>query len=662
MQKLQNLSTVSRRVRLVWLCLQLALPLLATSLASSPARHPLDPLNEGEISAVVAILRDGKRVDDRSRFYSLQLHEPPKSEVLAFRPGDQFRREAFVVIYERSTNQTFEAIVDLRAQTVASWREIRNVQPFLMREDSRIATTVVSNDPRWREALLKRGISDYENVEVDTWAPGWHGFENEAKIRLIRGIPFYRGKGINQYSRPIEGLIAHIDLTNRRVLRISDTGVVPVPRVNAELDPESNQPLRPAATRLDITQPAGVGFERNGQEISWQNWRFRYTLHPREGLVLHTVTYEEKGRPRSVLYRGSLSEMVVPYGDPSSGWFIRNAFDEGEYGIGILANELEPNDVPGNATLLPVTHVDEYGKAAVRSRAVALYERDGGLLWKHVSSAHGKQYAESRRARQLVLGMIATVGNYEYGFNWVFHQDGALEMEALLTGIMSVKGVDPSQKHHHPAHGHLVAKDIEAVHHQHFFNFRLDLDIDGAEANSVIEQSTRTLPPGRMNPQRNAFTMSERVLRTEHEARRMLNLASNRHWKIVNSRVHNPIGQPTGYLLVTGENSIPYSGPNSFVRQRAGFMNYHLWVTPYTRGEDYAAGYYVNQSRGGDGLPAWTRKNRSIEDRDLVLWYSLGVTHIPRPEDWPVMPAHKTGFKLIPNGFFSTNPAMDVPR
>ena len=91
-------------------------------------------------------------------------------------------------------------------------------------------------------------------------------------------------------------------------------------------------------------------------------------------------------------------------------------------------------------------------------------------------------------------------------------------------------------------------------------------------------------------------------------------------------------------------------------------MNYHLWVTPYTRGEDYAAGYYVNQSRGGDGLPAWTRKNRSIEDRDLVLWYSLGVTHIPRPEDWPVMPVHKTGFKLIPNGFFSTNPAMDVPR
>jgi primary-amine oxidase len=636
--------------------------LLSTVQAGSPTGHPLDPLDEEEVRAVVRILRAEKRVDDASRFYSLVLHEPPKSEVLAFQPGTPFRREAIVVVFERQTNQTFEAIVDLRAGVVASWQERRGVQPHLMREDFQIASTIVNADPAWRAALLKRGITDSENVEVDGWAAGWYGIAKEAGIRVLRGIPFYRGQGINQYSRPIEGLIVHIDLTNRRILRISDRQVVPVARRNAELDPESNQPLRPPASRLEISQPDGAGFERKGHEVRWQNWRFRYTLHPREGLVLHTVTYEEKGRSRSVLYRGSLSEMVVPYGDPSEGWFIRNAFDEGEYGIGLQANELDRNDVPPNATLLPATLVDEYGKTMIRQRAVALFERDGGLLWKHVSNARGTQYSESRRGRQLVLAMITTIGNYEYGFHWVFHQDGALEMEALLTGIMSVKGVDPSQHQHHRDYGHLVAKEIEAVHHQHFFNFRLDLDVDGAQGNSVVEQNTRILPPSRSNPQRNAFTMTERILRREWEARRTLNLSSNRHWKVINTREVNALGQPTGYMLITGENSISYSGINSFVRQRAGFMNYHLWVTPYTRGEDYAAGFYVNQSRGGDGLPAWTRQNRTIEDRDLVLWYSLGVTHLPRPEDWPVMPVHKTGFKLIPNGFFASNPAMDLPR
>ena len=85
-------------------------------------------------------------------------------------------------------------------------------------------------------------------------------------------------------------------------------------------------------------------------------------------------------------------------------------------------------------------------------------------------------------------------------------------------------------------------------------------------------------------------------------------------------------------------------------------------VTPHAPEEMNAAGFYINQGKGGDGLPKWTSGNRAIENQDVVLWYSMGVTHIPRPEDWPVMPVHKAGFKLIPNGFFTRNPAMDVPK
>jgi primary-amine oxidase len=355
--------------------------------------------------------------------------------------------------------------------------------------------------------------------------------------------------------------------------------------------------------------------------------------------------------------------MVVPYGDPSKGWFIRNAFDEGEYGVGWLAATLEKNDVPPNATLLGATLASELGAAQTKERVVALFERDGGVLWKHVDYESNKN--ESRRARQLVLSMIATVGNYEYGFNWVFHQDGTLEMETLLTGIMSVKGVaspGPENNHRHSGrYGHLVAPGIEAVHHQHFFNFRLDLDID-AGSNSIVEQNTTAMPAGKDNPHNNAFTMQETIFKRELEAQRSLNIATNRRWKVINPTVRNSLGQPAGYLLVAGENSISFSGVNSFVRKRGGFVSHHLWVTPHSPDEMYAAGFYVNQSRGGGGLPAWTKANRPIENRDIVLWYSMGVTHIPRPEDWPVMPVHKTGFKLIPNGFFGRNPAMDVPK
>jgi primary-amine oxidase len=289
-------------------------------------------------------------------------------------------------------------------------------------------------------------------------------------------------------------------------------------------------------------------------------------------------------------------------------------------------------------------------------------------LWKHfeLDTVHKTTSNESRRARQLVLGIIATVGNYDYGFNWIFHQDGTLEMEALLTGIMQTKGIPPAgavaQGHGNSDHGHVVAEQLAAVHHQHFFNFRLDLDVDGGAGNSVVEMNTEALPAGPNNPYLGAFVVREAVLHTEQEAQRQLNLASSRTWKVINPSVKNALGQPVGYMLVPGENAMPYAAPTSPMRQRAGFLNAHLWVTPYDPTQMNAAGYYINQSKGGEGLPKWTSANRAIENQDVVLWYTMGTTHIPRPEEWPVMPVHRLGFRLVPNGFFARNPALDVPR
>ena len=625
--------------------------------------HPLDPLSKEEITAVTETLKASGKTTESSRFSTMVLHEPPKAEVLNFKPGDSFRREAFVVVYERTVNKTFEAIVDLNKKSVASFKEIPGVQPSFMLEDVILLTSITRKDPQWQAAMKKRGIEDFGNVQIDAWSAGYFGLPAEAGKRLARGISFYRPKGDkNPYPHPIEGVTAVVDLSAKKMLQLIDTGVVPVPEAKGELDPDANQSSRPRPKPLQIVQSNGPGFEIHGHEIHWQNWRFRYALHPREGLVLYTVGYEDQGKLRSILYRGSLSEMVVPYGDASAGWFIRNAFDEGEYGLGLLALPLEEKvDVPDNATLLPAFFASDRGNVQEKNRVVALFERDGGVLWKHVDWVTNKN--ESRRARELVLSSFANVGNYEYGFNWVFHQDGTLEMEIDLTGVMSVKGVVKETNHaHQSATGHLVALGIEAIHHQHFFNFRLDMDVDGSGHNSVVEQNTQAAIASPKNPQNNVFTMQETIFKREIAAQRQLNFASSRRWKIINDATRNSLGQPTGYVLVTGENSVPFSGLNSFVRKRAGFMNNHLWVTQFAPDEMNAAGFYINQSKGGEGLPKWTKGNRAIENQDIVLWYSMGITHLPRPEDWPVMPVHKAGFKLMPNGFFTSNPALDVPK
>ena len=96
-------------------------------------------------------------------------------------------------------------------------------------------------------------------------------------------------------------------------------------------------------------------------------------------------------------------------------------------------------------------------------------------------------------------------------------------------------------------------------------------------------------------------------------------------------------------------------------RWRAGFVNYHVWVTPYAEGERQAPGDYPNQSAGGDGLPLWTEQDRPLANADVVLWYTIGHTLLPRPEDYPVMPAAYLGFLLKPHGFFSESPASNGP-
>jgi primary-amine oxidase len=641
----------------------LGIMLLVTATVSA-ANHPLDALSEEEIAGTVQVLKQAGKVTDASRYMSISLREPPKEEVLKFKPGVPFSRQVVVIVHERATKQSFEAVVDLNTKKLISWKELQGVQPaFPDDEVLDILREAVRSDTRWQEALTRRGITDFDAVAIDPWPVGYYGIDNEIGGRYLNAIPYYKGRSVNYYARPIEGLRALVDIDTGKVLKVVDTGNVPIAKATADLDMHSIGHQRTMPNALQIQQPDGPSFSFKDNLVRWQNWSFRFSLHPREGMVLQSVGYEDGGRVRSILYRGSVSEMVVPYADPGPNWYFRNVFDEGEVGLGWLTVSQEPlTDCPPQAEFVDAVLADEFGKPRAIPRAIALYERDGGILWKH--DDYDSHTNESRRARELVLSSIATVGNYDYGFNWIFHQDGTLEMEVLLTGIMEPKGTNATKTHEHdgPSHEHLVAPNVAAVHHQHFFCFRLDLDVDGAAGNTAVEMNTEALPQSPTNSYGREFVMSETIFATEKNAIRQLDLGSNRSWKVINTTVRNALSGPVGYALIPGENSVPFNSPDSWARKRAGFTSAHFWVTPYDPSEMHAAGEYPNQSPGGEGLPKWTAANRSIQNQDIVVWYTMGIAHIPRPEEWPVMPVHRAGFKLVPVGFFARNPALDVPK
>src|SRR5262245_40598525 len=626
------------------------------------APHPLDPLTENEITVAAETLKAYETFPKEALFSTIVLHEPPKHEVLEFKPGMPFRRDAFSVVMDRVNNRVFEAIVDLNASRIASWKEILGVQPqvFVVENDV-LVPQIVKADPAWQAAMRKRGITDFDKVQVDTWAAG--RLAGQPPGRLLRAVSYYKEGANNFYGRPIEGVVALVNMNTGKVVELLDSGAVPLPPPSQDLDEKSIGQQRVAPRPLVITQPQGSSIEVNGNEVHGQNWRFRFSMHPREGLVLHTVGYEDQGRLRSILYRGSVSEMVVPYGDTGLNWRWRSAFDVGEYGVGRLASPLEPGlDAPPNATLFDANLSDDSGQPFRLERAIGLYERDGGILWKHFDSIGSQN--QTRRARELVIFFVATIGNYDYAINWIFHQDGVLEIDCALTGIMQAKGVavrteGGSAQHLHS--GHLIAENLVAPHHQHFFSFRLDLDIDGV-SNTVTELNTRAMAAGSENPDLNGMVTEETVLRSEASAQRSISTESARTWRVGNPALKNALGQHPSFILVPGTNAIPYISPESQVRRRARFVDHHLWVTRYSPSERYAAGDYPNQSTGGDGLPRWVAGDRRIENDDVVLWYTMGITHIPRPEEWPVMPVTHIGFKLVPAGFFARNPALDVPR
>jgi primary-amine oxidase len=626
---------------------------------TTPMRHPLEPLSAAEVAIAVQVLRDAGKVTPTTRFVSVMLKEPSKGAVHAGTGWEKLPRHAAAVLFDNATNSCFETVVNVTEGSVTAFKHVPGVQPTMTIDEQVECEQAVLNCPEFAAALKKQyGITDTSLVMVDIWSAGYYGNADEKGMRLARPLCFVRSDPTdNGYARPIEGIRPVVDLNTMKVIRVEEYGQWPLPPQAGNYAANRVSDKRTDIKPLHITQPDGASFTVDGNKIHWQNWSFVVGFNAREGLTLHHIRYRDKGGDRSILYRASLTEMVVPYGDPTATQVRKNAFDVGEYGMGMCANSLQLGcDCLGHIHYLDAHMCDSRGNPLRIPNAVCMHEEDYGILWKH-TDRRLPEAPEVRRSRRFVVSSISTVENYEYGFFWYFYQDGNIGFEIKLTGILSLGAAQPGEK---PPFGTMIAPQLYAPNHQHFFNVRLDFALDGI-ANTVQRIDVLPDPIDGSNPYENAFRAKATDLTTEKAARAHLSLETARTWKVINPGVRNAVGDPVGYRFMPGDNSFPLASPNAWWRKRAGFVNHHVWVTPFAEEEKYAAGDYPNQSTGGDGLVKWTEADRPIANTDVVFWYTFGHTHIPRPEDYPVMPTAYIGFLLKPSGFFDQNPANDVP-
>jgi primary-amine oxidase len=622
-------------------------------IAHEAVSHPLDPLSADEIRDTVSVLRDAGLTNTDTLYALIDLAEPPKAEVLAWHPGALAGRAAFVVARQNRT--VYEGVVDLRTNRVARWQAIAGLQPGIVLAEWETAQRVTMADPGWQEAMRERGYTAFDKLFCAPFTVGPTADPREAGSRLLNVTCFdTTGTRINVWGRPIEGLYATVDLDAGKVIKLVDTGAVPVAHQTGDF----------AGADAAVPVAASSSFALDGNAVRWRNWSFHFRLDPRVGPVLSLVRYRDEQRDRMVLYRGSLSEMFVPYMDPGRGWSWRSYMDAGEWGVGMMASPLVAGiDCPRGARFIDATLADQTGAPARLQSRMCLFDRDTeSPLWRHAETVNGA-YA-GRPAHELVLRTIAAIGNYDYSFDWVLTEAGVIRIDVGATGIAQVKGVaargvDDSSAGADTAYGTLVAPNLVAVNHDHFLSFRLDADIDGA-GNTLLREHLAPMTFDGENGRRSLWRVVDAAVDAEGP------VAADGHgadeiWKVINPNLTNGLGGHPGYELSPGHSATSLLTPGDAAQRRAAFSAAPLWITAYDPKELYAAGVYPNQSRGGDGLPAYVAQHRPVVNADIVLWYTMGFHHVPRPEDWPVMPTMWHSLSLVPDGFFDHDPAIDLP-
>ncbi|KAK3316504.1 copper amine oxidase [Apodospora peruviana] len=639
--------------------------------ATTDLPHPFDPLSPSEIETTIAIV---KKSHGDVRFNVVSLHEPRKAEMTAWLEAPDSaprpKRIADVVVIAPD-GKVYDGLVALDEPKIMAWVETDGEQPIITMEELQYVEHVARKDPKVIEQCVISGIAaeDMDKVFCDPWTIGYdERFGN--KVRLQQAFMYYRPELDNcQYQYPLD-FCPIFDAGKKEIIAID------IPKVRRPLSKAPPIDYHPAAVEargdgyrtdikpINITQPEGVSFKLTGREIEWQNWKFHIGFSYREGIVLNNITFNDKGNVRPIFYRLSLAEMVVPYGNPEHPHQRKHALDQGEYGAGYMANSLSLGcDCKGSIHYLDAHFATQAGGLRTIKNAICIHEEDAGILFKHTDFRDDSVIVT--RGRKLIVQQIFTAANYEYVVAWVFHQDGTIQPEIKLTGILNTYAMDPDEDTH--GWGTQVYTGVNAHNHQHLFCLRIDANVDGPNNTVFVNDAvTSDAPVG--SPENfygNAFYNKRTKLATTGEAVTDYDSKTSRTWEICNPNKLNPYSRkPVSYKLVSREALTMLPKPGSLVWKRAAFARHAVHVTKYRDDQLWPAGRHVPQTSGepSRGLPEWIGDGtESIDNTDVVLWHTFGVTHFPSPEDFPIMPAEPMTLLLRPRNFFAGNPVMDVP-
>uniref|UniRef100_A0A0D9WRR9 Amine oxidase n=1 Tax=Leersia perrieri TaxID=77586 RepID=A0A0D9WRR9_9ORYZ len=652
--------------------LVLAIFSITSAITAKSNPHPLDPLSPTELAAVrSAVLASGHVVPPLPiSFHYVGLDEPDKPDVLSHisatvtSGGTIFLRHAFVIA--RAGGLSHEFRVDI-TNTSAPFVLSHGIHgghgfPMFTTEEQVAVGALLPKYPPFVQSVRRRGLA-ITNVGCGVFSMGWFG-DNDAR-RLAKMQCFVTSTTANFYARPLEGVTLVVDMEAMAIVSYTDRAVYTVPKAEGtdyragKAGPPFNGPLPAPGV---VVQPEGKGFHIDGHVVRWANWEFHVGFDMRAGTVISAASVHDTDANvwRRVLYRGFVSEVFVPYMDPEEEWYFHTFMDAGEYSLGVSAVPLQRGaDCPANAVYLDGYYADADGKPVKSEDVICVFERYAGdVAWRHTEvGGAGEPFAEVRPEVTLVVRMVVTVGNYDYTLDWEFKTVGSIKTVVSLSGILEMKAINYTHVDQikEDVHGTLISENTVGVYHDHYITYHMDLDIDGTEnsfvRNTIVPKRNSGIRAtgGALTPRRSYWTVVSEVNVNGAPADLLF----------VNPSKKTKIGNRVGYRLISaGATATSLLVDDDYPQRRASYTKKQVWVTPYNKSEKWVSGLYAEQSTGDDNLAAWTKRNRKIKDEDIVLWYTVGLHHIPYQEDFPVMPTMSGAFELRPSNFFEKNPLI----
>jgi primary-amine oxidase len=628
----------------------------------APIFHPLDALTHDEMQLTAKILLDAGVTDAASQFSALTLLEPPKDVVHAWTSESEPPNRQALAVFRRG-GKTSVAQVDITEGKVLTVTDKPGAFPIVLDDSWTRARDAFMKDKRFLQAMEKRGLKVDGSVICTPNSAGWYPGDG-AQGRSILKVPCYSLDEMLHPSlaRPIEGLMGVVDSETGEVLNVFDrepVALAPAPQGYGKTLAQARQPI----ARVGFQQEGLGNLKLSGNlNAEWLDWSFHVRADKRAGMIVSLVRFKDGARWRDMAYQMNVSEIFVPYMDPDPTWAYRAFMDAGEFGLGYLLSSLRPGvDCPDTAAFIDARLPNDVGGSYVREAGLCIFERPtGDPAWRHYSS--GRKVIDGEPQLELVVRFAPTLGNYDYIVDFVFTPQGNIKLRVGATGFDAIKSVaakdmaSPTAEQD-TAYGNLIAPYTVAPFHDHYFNFRLDLDVDGT-GNALVQDSFVPQNIETELGRKSLWTISSQRLEKEGPIVADHSNVGGRNLRLINATTKNALKQSPSLWLNAHHDAQSILDPTDPPQQRAQFSANQFWLTRYKPDELWAAGLLPNLNPKDEGLPTYVAEPEDVSGQDVVIWYTMGFRHVTRPEDFPILPTFWHEMTIRPAFFFDMDPSM----